>query len=56
MDKDVKTHILFVDDDEPNLLHFYHLMKQDFKVSTANSGGAGLEVLNKNPDIKVVYC
>ena len=54
MDKVARTHILFVDDDEPNLLHFYHLMNQFFKVSTANSGGAGLEVLNKNLDIKVV--
>lgn len=44
---DEKPHILYVDDNETNLLLFEATFKNDFKVSLANSASAGLKLLKE---------
>ncbi|MFY0687673.1 MAG: response regulator [Cyclobacteriaceae bacterium] len=47
-------HVLLVDDDQPNLFNFNHLLKSHFTISTALSGELGLTILKENPDIQIV--
>ena len=46
--------ILYVDDEQINLLFFRHVFKNKYNVLTAESGFEGLKVLAENPDIKVI--
>jgi len=50
--KDVK--ILYIDDEEPNLIAFKAIFRRRFNVMTTTSGDGGLELLRLNSDIKVV--
>lgn len=52
MEEPVK--ILYVDDETINLMLFTQVFKKRYSVLTAISGFKGLEVLNENPDIKVI--
>lgn len=44
----VTTHILFVDDEEPNLVVFEAVCGEEFPVLTASSGEAGLELMRRH--------
>ncbi|HAN19435.1 MAG: hypothetical protein A2X13_02055 [Bacteroidetes bacterium GWC2_33_15] len=46
--------ILYVDDEPINLMLFEQMFKTKYKILTAESGYSGLNILNKNPEIKVV--
>jgi len=50
--KDIK--ILYIDDEEPNLIAFKAIFRRRFKVITATNGDEGLDLLRANTDIKVV--
>ncbi len=49
-----KAKILYVDDEEINLMIFEINLKTKYNVVTALSGRLGLEVLSQTPDIAVV--
>lgn len=49
-----RTKILYVDDEHINLLLFEQMFKKKYSVLTAGSGFEGLEVLQKEADIKVI--
>ena len=49
-----KYKILYVDDEEINVQVFMITFSSRFQVLTACNGMEGLEILNKNPDIKFV--
>ena len=42
------AHVLFVDDEEPNLVVFEAVCGDDFPVLTASSGAAGLELMREH--------
>lgn len=46
--------ILYVDDEQVNLMLFNRLFSKKYKVYTADSGDDGLLVLNEYPEIKIV--
>jgi response regulator RpfG family c-di-GMP phosphodiesterase len=46
--------ILYVDDEPLNLMLFSTMFGKKYKVLTAESGDAGLAILQKHPDIRVV--
>lgn len=46
--------ILYVDDEPINLFHFSQIFEKKYKVITAESGYAGLNMIEKNPNIDVV--
>ena len=46
--------ILYVDDEPINLMLFDRMFHKKYNVLTAESGFLGLEVLQKNPDVKVI--
>lgn len=46
--------ILYVDDEPINLFLFNQLFGKKYKVLTADSGYAGLDIIEKNPQIEVV--
>ncbi|MEQ8525591.1 response regulator [Gracilimonas sp.] len=50
----VKSVILYVDDEHINLLLFGRLMSKHFEVLTAASAMEGLQMLDENPEVKVV--
>ncbi len=50
-----KSSLLYVDDDEPNLFIFRALFMRRFNVLTASSPQEGLEILEANPDVKIVF-
>ncbi|MCU4165241.1 response regulator [Carboxylicivirga caseinilyticus] len=47
--------ILYVDDEPMNLLLFKALIGKKYEVHTAASGFEGLQLLETNPDIKLVF-
>ena len=49
-----KIKVLYVDDEENNLLSFKAVFRIKYKVFTAISAKIGLEILEQNPDIQVV--
>ena len=49
----MSAHVLFVDDEEPNLVVFEAVCGDDFEVLTANSGEDGLKLLREH-DVAVV--
>ncbi len=51
---DLKTKILYVDDKYINLQLFKVNFSKKYDVKTAGSGPEGLEVIDNNPDIRIV--
>lgn len=49
-----KQYILYVDDEEPNLIAFRAIFRREFNVLTATSAEEGRQRLDDNPDIKVI--
>ncbi|MDX9848235.1 MAG: response regulator [Tenuifilaceae bacterium] len=49
-----QTTILYVDDEPINLMLFAQVFKEKYSVITAESGYAGLNLIEKNPGIDVV--
>lgn len=49
-----KQYILYVDDEEPNLVAFRAIFRREFNVVTATSANEGRQKLDDNPEIKVV--
>nr|WP_321354356.1 response regulator [uncultured Draconibacterium sp.] len=49
-----KPKILYVDDEEINTTVFQLTFSKVFEVLTADSGAKGMEIINKDPDIKFV--
>jgi class 3 adenylate cyclase len=49
-----KPTILYIDDEDDNLLVFRSTFRKFYKVQTANSGEEGLEILRNSPNIAVV--
>ncbi|MFT7591475.1 MAG: two-component system sensor histidine kinase/response regulator [bacterium] len=49
-----KQCILYVDDEEPNLVAFRAIFRREFNVITATSAEEGRQKLDNNPDVKVV--
>lgn len=49
-----KKAILYVDDENVNLMLFNYNYKKSFKILTAISGKKGLEILRSNAEIKVL--
>ncbi len=49
-----KQYILYVDDEEPNLVAFRAIFRREFNVLTATSAEEGRQKLDDNPEIKVV--
>ena len=51
----IKEKILYVDDEEINLLIFEKNLEKKYDVITASSGKEGLEVLTQHSEIKLVF-
>ena len=52
-----KTQILYIDDEPINLLLFSKLLKNEgYKIFVSNNVLEGLDILNKRPDISIVFC
>ncbi|MFZ5939592.1 MAG: response regulator [Bacteroidota bacterium] len=49
-----KAKILYIDDEQVNLLLFQINFSEYYEVLTGSDGKTGLEILEKNPDIRVV--
>lgn len=49
-----KQYILYVDDEEPNLVAFRAIFRREFNVLTATSAEEGRKKLDDNPEVKVV--
>lgn len=47
--------ILYIDDEEINLMLFEAILEGQYEVLTATDGAKGLEVLQANPDICIVF-
>ena len=52
---DLKTKILYVDDEELNLVLFKALFSKKYEVLTALDGYKGIELLEENTDIHIVF-
>lgn len=52
----MEANILYIDDEPINLMLFENIFRRKYKVATAMSGLAGLEILAARPDINVVIC
>lgn len=50
----MKKKVLYIDDENPNLLLFQLTFRNEFEVLTATSGKEGLRLLEKEPEISVV--
>jgi two-component system, sensor histidine kinase and response regulator len=51
-----KIKVLYIDDESNNLVGFKATFRLDYNVLLANSAEEGLDMLDKNPDIKVILC
>lgn len=49
-----KDKILYIDDEQPNLVTFSAVFRRKYKVLTALTLSKGREILEENPDIKVI--
>lgn len=47
--------VLYVDDEEINLMLFEAILEEEYEVITAIDGEGGLEALQANPDIAIVF-
>nr|WP_321355750.1 response regulator [uncultured Draconibacterium sp.] len=52
---DTKKTILYVDDEEINLMLFTSILKDRYNIITGTSASEGLEKLNQFPEIQVVF-
>lgn len=50
-----KPKILYVDDEQTNLLLFKLSIKKDYKVYIAENGSKALKILDANPDITIEF-
>lgn len=51
---DEKDKVLYIDDEEPNLVSFKATFRRKYEVFLARNAAEGKEMLEKNPDIKVI--
>jgi two-component system sensor histidine kinase/response regulator len=51
-----KIKILYVDDENVNLVGFKASFRMDYHVLTANNTTEAAELLSKNPDIRIIFC
>lgn len=51
----LKPQILYVDDEPFNLMLFEAHLENDFEIITAKNGMDGLSILQKNPEILIVF-
>ena len=56
MDKDKKIKILYIDDEINNLYTFKANLRFNYNVLTTNNIDEVWEILNKNQDIRVIFC
>ena len=56
MNKTEKIKILYVDDEPNNLMGFKATFRMDYQVLIANSADEGINMLDQNPDVKVILC
>ena len=52
---DEKIKILYIDDEPNNLIGFKAAFRHDYNVLIANSADEGMEVVEKNADIKIIF-
>lgn len=52
--RDSRRKVLYIDDENPNLLLFKLTFRNEFEVITASSGREGLRMLEEEPEISVV--
>jgi response regulator RpfG family c-di-GMP phosphodiesterase len=51
-----KIKILYVDDENVNLVGFKASFRMDYQILTANNTTDAAELLSKNPDIRIIFC
>jgi len=51
-----KLKILYIDDEPDNLTGFKATFRTQYRIFTAENAGQATELLQKNPDIRVVFC
>ena len=51
-----KIKVLYIDDEANNLVGFKANFRMDYNVLVADSADAGMEMLIKHPDVKVILC
>lgn len=51
-----KIKILYIDDEANNLVSFKAMFRHDYQVLVAGSAEEGLRTVEKNPDIKIIFC
>ncbi len=56
MSKAEKIKVLYIDDEQNNLVGFKATFRMDYNVLVAGSADEGAEILEKNPDITVILC
>lgn len=56
MSKPDKIKVLYIDDEANNLIGFKATFRLDYNVLVANSADEGIDMVEKNPDIKVILC
>ena len=56
MSRPEKIKVLYIDDETNNLVGFKATFRVDYNVLIANSADEGRELLEKNPDVKVILC
>ena len=56
MSKSEKIKVLYIDDEQNNLVGFKATFRLDYNVLLAGSADEGVEILEKNPDITVILC
>jgi len=56
MEKKEKIKVLYIDDEENNLIGFKATFRQFYQVLVANSAEEGIRILDAHPDIIVVLC
>lgn len=53
---DKKIKILYIDDEVNNLHSFKAMFRHDFHVLLGGSADEGLQILEENPDVKIIFC
>jgi two-component system, sensor histidine kinase and response regulator len=51
-----KIKILYIDDEVNNLIGFKASFRLDYKILTAQNTDEAIDILNKNPDIHIIFC
>jgi len=55
MSEDVKVKVLYLDDEENNLISFKASYRFEYKIFTAIDADSAIEILSQNPDITVLF-